>query len=226
MFTYFECFCRVAKGKDAVMEIGASAMMDMDKLSKWLSNSRIDPNDPANSELVYLLRVCIQCVTYYIYSILCIIYTLYSVLYILYTLYYIYYALYYIYSLLSIIYTLYSVLYTILCIIYTLHSVYYILCIIYTIYSLLYILYTLYYIYSMLRPLLQPKGGGDKISAPDYFRLEQLQEEFNFSTDEELANDKRLQILELREKEVMEFRNMKMVPAFSHELSPDIFKVL
>ena len=32
-------------------------MMDMDKLSKWLADSRIDPNDPANSELVYLLRV-------------------------------------------------------------------------------------------------------------------------------------------------------------------------
>lgn len=44
------------KGKDAVAEIGQSAMMDMDKLSKWLTDSRIDPNDPANSELVYLLR--------------------------------------------------------------------------------------------------------------------------------------------------------------------------
>lgn len=48
----------MGKGKDAVREIGASAMMDMEVLSKWLSDSRIDPNDPANSELVYLLRVC------------------------------------------------------------------------------------------------------------------------------------------------------------------------
>lgn len=32
-------------------------MMDIDKLAKWLSDSRIDPNDPANSELVYLLKV-------------------------------------------------------------------------------------------------------------------------------------------------------------------------
>ena len=47
----------MVKGRDAVTEIGASAMMDMDKLSKWLADSRIDPNDPANSELVYLLRV-------------------------------------------------------------------------------------------------------------------------------------------------------------------------
>ena len=53
---YFKHF-RFMKGKDAVAEIGASAMMDMDKLSKWLADSRIDPNDPANSELVFLLRV-------------------------------------------------------------------------------------------------------------------------------------------------------------------------
>lgn len=47
----------MSKGRDAVTEIGASAMMDMDKLSKWLADCRVDPNDPANSELVYLLRV-------------------------------------------------------------------------------------------------------------------------------------------------------------------------
>lgn len=45
------------KGKDAVIDIGASAMTDMEKLSKWLTDSRIDPNDPANSDLIYLLRV-------------------------------------------------------------------------------------------------------------------------------------------------------------------------
>lgn len=54
----------MVKGKDAVAEIGASAMMDMEKLSKWLTDCRIDPNDPANSELVYLLRVCVIHVLY------------------------------------------------------------------------------------------------------------------------------------------------------------------
>lgn len=46
------------KGRDAVTDIGASAMMDIEKLSQWLTDSRIDPNDPANSELIYLLKVC------------------------------------------------------------------------------------------------------------------------------------------------------------------------
>ena len=47
----------MVRGKDIVSDIGATAMTDIDKLSKWLSDSRIDPNDPANSELVYLLKV-------------------------------------------------------------------------------------------------------------------------------------------------------------------------
>ena len=72
----------------------------------------------------------------------------------------------------------------------------------------------------------QPKSGGDaRIAGPEYFRLEQLQEEFNFVTDEELNLDRRLTLLELREKEVPEFRNMKMIPAHSHEIHPDVFKV-
>lgn len=72
---------------------------------------------------------------------------------------------------------------------------------------------------------MQPKGGGDRISGPEYFRLEQLQEEFNFVTDEELRADRRLQLLELREKEVPEFRNMKMIPPNAIEINADIFKV-
>lgn len=72
---------------------------------------------------------------------------------------------------------------------------------------------------------LQPKGGGDRIAAPEYFRLEQLQEEFNFATDEELNSDNRLKLLELREREVTEFRNMKMIPSHAHEISGDVFKV-
>lgn len=74
---------------------------------------------------------------------------------------------------------------------------------------------------------IQPKGKGDhRISGPEYFRLEQLQEEFNFVTDEELNSDRRLQLLELREKEVLEFRNMKMIPPNANEISEDEFKVL
>lgn len=48
------------KGQNAVTEIGVSAMMDLEKLSKWINESRIDPNDPANAHLVYLLRVSLH----------------------------------------------------------------------------------------------------------------------------------------------------------------------
>lgn len=51
------------------MDIGASAMMDMEKLSKWISDSRIDPNDPANSDLVYLLRVGLQFISTFLFFI-------------------------------------------------------------------------------------------------------------------------------------------------------------
>lgn len=56
--------------------------------------------------------------------------------------------------------------------------------------------------------------------------MEQLQEEFNFATDEDLDADKRLRLLELREKEVPEFRNMKMISPNANEISTDVFKVL
>lgn len=45
------------KRLDPVAAIGASAMVDVDKLSKWFSESRLDPNDPSNADLVYLFRV-------------------------------------------------------------------------------------------------------------------------------------------------------------------------
>ena len=37
--------------------------------------------------------------------------------------------------------------------------------------------------------------------------------------------DRRLQLLELREREVPEFRNMKMIPPNAIEINADIFKV-
>lgn len=59
----------------------------------------------------------------------------------------------------------------------------------------------------------------------DYFRLEQLQEEFNFVTDEELEVLKRFKLLQLRDTEVQEFRNLKMVPLNEREIPRDIFQV-
>ena len=48
------------KGVDAVAAIGATGMADMDKLSNWIQQSRLDPNDPNNADLMYLLRVSVS----------------------------------------------------------------------------------------------------------------------------------------------------------------------
>ena len=45
------------KGMDAVAGIGMTGMADMDKLSKWIAESRLDPNDPSNANLMHLMRV-------------------------------------------------------------------------------------------------------------------------------------------------------------------------
>ena len=49
------------KGVDPVAAIGVSGMADMDKLTSWIAQSRLDPNDPSNADLMYLLRVRLVC---------------------------------------------------------------------------------------------------------------------------------------------------------------------
>nr|CAB3228105.1 coiled-coil and C2 domain-containing protein 2A [Phallusia mammillata] len=67
--------------------------------------------------------------------------------------------------------------------------------------------------------------GQGFLYAPDYFRLEQLQEEFNFLSDEEFERLNRLRLLELRDKEVAEFRNMTLIPSQEHEIMDSAFTV-
>ena len=45
------------KKMDPLAAIGASGVMDMKKLADWFYNSRLDPNDPSNADIVYILRV-------------------------------------------------------------------------------------------------------------------------------------------------------------------------
>ncbi len=45
------------KGLDAVAAIGASGISDPEQLLKWIAKSRLDPNDPANADLMAMLRV-------------------------------------------------------------------------------------------------------------------------------------------------------------------------
>ncbi|XP_048220161.1 coiled-coil and C2 domain-containing protein 2A isoform X2 [Perognathus longimembris pacificus] len=59
---------------------------------------------------------------------------------------------------------------------------------------------------------------------PDFFRLEQLQQEFNFVSDEELNRSKRFRLLHLRNQEVPEFRNYKQIPAYDREIMEKVFQ--
>ncbi|KAI3369014.1 hypothetical protein L3Q82_025986 [Scortum barcoo] len=72
--------------------------------------------------------------------------------------------------------------------------------------------------------LLKVASSGE-VTAPEYFRLEQLQEEFNFVTDEELERSKRFRLLSLRNQEVAEFRNYKFVPAQEREVTDKVFQI-
>ncbi|XP_041483934.1 coiled-coil and C2 domain-containing protein 2A-like isoform X2 [Lytechinus variegatus] len=111
------------KEVDALAAIGATGIIDNKKLAKWLMEARLDPNDPANSFLLQMI-----------------------------------------------------------------------------------------------------KNDRNKIESKEYFRLEQLQQEFDFVTDEELETNRRFRLLQLREKEVEDFRNYKMVPAIEKEIAENFFE--
>lgn len=76
---------------------------------------------------------------------------------------------------------------------------------------------------SSIMQLLKVASSGE-VTAPDYFRLEQMQDEFHFVTDEELDRSKRYRLLRLRNQGVPEFRNYKFVPALEREVSDKIFR--
>lgn len=78
---------------------------------------------------------------------------------------------------------------------------------------------------SFFLPAVRQVASSGEVTAPEYFRLEQLQEEFNFVTDEELDRSKRFHLLRLRNQEVAEFRNYKCVPALEREVTDKVFQV-
>ncbi|CAB1324153.1 unnamed protein product, partial [Coregonus sp. 'balchen'] len=71
--------------------------------------------------------------------------------------------------------------------------------------------------------LLKVASSGE-VTAPNYFRLEQLQEEFNFLSEEEIEQSRRFRLLRLRNQEVAEFRNYKCVPALEREVTDKVFQ--
>ncbi|ESO88285.1 hypothetical protein LOTGIDRAFT_219375 [Lottia gigantea] len=111
------------KMMDPVAAIGASGVVDLDKLAKWFQESRLDPNDPNNADLVFMLG----------------------------------------------------------------------------------------------------SKSTNVMQSRDFFRLEQLQQEFDLATDEEMAINRRFRLLTLRDNEIPEFKNYKMAPAYERELPRDLF---
>ncbi|XP_044274286.1 coiled-coil and C2 domain-containing protein 2A isoform X2 [Varanus komodoensis] len=75
---------------------------------------------------------------------------------------------------------------------------------------------------ALMQQILVATSGDD--SVPDFFRLEQLQQEFNFVSNEELNRSKRFRLLELRNHEVAEFRNYKFIPLLEREISERILQ--
>ena len=77
-----------------------------------------------------------------------------------------------------------------------------------------------------LTPLPSPQvASSGEVRAPEYFRLEQLQEEFTFLSEEEVERSRRFRLLRLRSQEVAEFRNYKCVPALEREVTEKVFQV-
>lgn len=74
-------------------------------------------------------------------------------------------------------------------------------------------------------PVVGQVARGGEVTTPEYFRLEHLQEEFNFVSDEELERSKRFRMLRLRNQGVTEFRNYKLVPAQEREVTDRMFQV-
>ncbi|PVD23406.1 hypothetical protein C0Q70_16675 [Pomacea canaliculata] len=114
------------KQMDPVAAIGATGVVNLRKLAKWFQESRMDPNDPVNADLVYLLEP-------------------------------------------------------------------------------------------------KSKGDGSCSHFREYFRLEQLQEEFDVTTENDLRFNRRFQLLLLRDRDVAEFRHSKLVPLYEREIPRDAF---
>ena len=53
----FSCHFSQMKRLDPFAAIGASGVSNLEKLLEWFKQSRLDPNDPNNKDIVYMLSV-------------------------------------------------------------------------------------------------------------------------------------------------------------------------
>ncbi|KAL9987685.1 hypothetical protein ACROYT_G002032 [Oculina patagonica] len=113
------------KRYDALAALGAAGMVDIQNLVKWIEQSHLDPNDPANADIMNIIKLS--------------------------------------------------------------HS-------------------------------LQ-----DGPNAPQYFRLNQLEEECEFVSQKEFTKSKRFKLIQLRDKGVPEFKNFKMIPSGDRDIPDNIF---
>lgn len=60
---------------------------------------------------------------------------------------------------------------------------------------------------------------------PKYFRLEQLQDEFNFVSEEEIKKSKRFQILQLRNAGLLDVFPLQQIPLYDREIPDLLFQV-
>ncbi|KAG8453520.1 hypothetical protein GDO86_000229 [Hymenochirus boettgeri] len=74
-----------------------------------------------------------------------------------------------------------------------------------------------------LMQLIMVASSGDA-SVPEYFRLEQLQKEFDFVSEDELNRSKRFKLLQLRNQQVAEFHNYKLIPLKDREITDRILQ--
>jgi hypothetical protein len=61
---------------------------------------------------------------------------------------------------------------------------------------------------------------------PQYFRLEQLQDEFNFVSEEEMKKSKRFQLLQLRNAGQLDNFLLQQMPLYDREIPDLVFQVL
>ncbi|XP_048583350.1 coiled-coil and C2 domain-containing protein 2A isoform X3 [Nematostella vectensis] len=114
----------VARRYDAMAALGAAGMVDVQKLAKWIAESHLDPNDPANADIMNILKI----------------------------------------------------------------------------------------------------GHVDGTEAPKYFRLNQLEGETEFVTQDELDRSRRVKLISLRDQGVPEFKNYKMIPARERDIPANVFE--
>lgn len=60
---------------------------------------------------------------------------------------------------------------------------------------------------------------------PKYFRLEQLQDEFNFVSEEEMKKSKRFQLLQLRNAGQLDVFLLQQIPLYDKEIPDLVFQV-